>query len=1363
MSWQAIPGASGYKVFRTQAGASPVLVTTTTALSIIDVGGTAGESYTYGVLPILPATSPVQQIQSIALPWAPVTSLPVVLDMQPAGGSVSGVLVLTASIRTGDGTSSVTWSVSGPEGTVSIGTAQAQPSASDPLTGSAAMKWNSAVVADGSYQLHSAVSDHAGHMTSFDTSIRIYNSAPAAPTSLGAAPLQTGVALTWQQPAAADGAVYVVSRDSASVAELPAGTLSWVDWNATAGEHAYTVELEDQYGHGSHKATATVTATRDGDDDVTPLITIRLPNGSAPGADGRVTGRLLVVADSASRSGVTFEYAADGANAWTQVPAPVSCSPGCIADWSVASVAAGHYRVRAVSSHGSAGQGVGFTIVAPAPPAAAAPPPTAAMTFYWVPSPTLAAVSGLRAVAGAGAMTLLWSPVADSTGYQVERSDSSAGTYSVIARVGSPIYRDTSTAGGQYYFRVRALSGTMVGTASGVVSAILVPAASAQSGGVFVAAAAPATLALGATSQTATAGSQLAVSASGQASSNVASVNVQVQQASTWRTIATLPAASSSGTWSASGTALTAQLPDGSYAVRAVAVSSSGSAVATTEQSALTVVHAAPAVTGLVAAAQGGSLNLSWTPAAGDVTYSVYRVEAAGSALTLAASGLLSATFVDTGLVPGTSNGYVVAAVDGFGNEGPLSNPAWATLPLSSIPQLSVLTPMAAEQPGEESILLAAAAQAAAGVASVQFSYAPSGGGDWINLNPVTPGAPAPSGGNNMLAIAGATAWSTTFRTTGLSAGSYNFRVVVTDSAGRSAQTTDTFFVGAAGARGPPASGFQLSASATTAGTHLAWTGGAGSAYQVRRAVGANGRFSSLATVAGTTFDDTNLIVGLSYAYQVVELDVRLIITNTRTITATLTPPTVVSSAGGSASSTSGHASVSFAPGTFSVGAAVSVLEINPILPTGIVASSKAYDLSAIDTATGGAIATFGIHPVLTIHYNPNGLTPTSIFYLAPDGTAVAVPSVIDRVNHTISAEIQHFSPYTAGSVVSVSVTPGAPSVDAPGDNSLTASVHFIPPDSKAPDPAEAATVTFTITSGPGGFSGGVNTCLTDATGACAVTLHSDHAGTTNITAAVTNADGASTPGPATVTFTAHTFDVTAQNVTIDADGGAQTVTINGTTRSFDTVTSITLTGNDGTTDSLTVNGGAGAIPSGIAVNYSSAGTTVTLLATRDGDLTLLDTKLQVPSVRDFGLTGVTAATLTSTGSSAHVIDASSWTHTATLNAGGGGDTLKAGTAGNTLNGGAGNDRLVGGPGNDTFNGSLGNDTYVFATGFGNDTLQGTDDGVDVIDFSTVTGTLTVNSSNTIKDGSDTLTQTTPAERINLSLATPQLTAIKDN
>ncbi len=1036
VSWQAITGASGYKVYRTQAGGPAVLIATTTELQIVDVGGTAGESYTYGVLPIVPASPPVQQVQSIALTWAPVTGTPVVLDMQPAEGSVSGTLALSASVRTGNGTGSVTWSVAGPEGSVTIGTAPAEPSASDPLTWTAAMKWDSASVADGSYQLHTAVSDGSGHVTSFDTSIRIHNSAPAAPTSLGAAPLQAGVALTWQQPAAADGAVYEVNRDGTPVAELPAGTLSWVDWNATAGEHTYTVELEDQYGHGSHEATATVSATSVGDTDIAPALVIRLPNGHSIGTDGAVVGRVLLVAESAARAGVTFEFAADGAAGWTPVTAPVMCSPGCVADWRIASLSAGHYRVRAVSSHGSVGEGVGFTIVAAPPPETAAPLAAAPLTFYWAPSSTLATVSGLRAVAGVGAVTLLWSPVADSTGYQVERSATSDGTYAVIARVGNTIYRDTSTTGGQSYYRVRALSGNGLGAPSAAVSAILVPAASAQSGGVFVAAAAPATLALGATSQAATVGSHLVVSASGTASANVAGVNVQVQQASAWRTIATLPVASSSGSWTAAGTALTAQLTEGSYAVRAVAMSPDGSVVATTEQSTITVDHSSPLVAGLVASARSNGLELSWTPAASDVTYSVYRVDAAGSALTLAATGLSGTTFIDAGLVPGTSNGYVVAAVDGFGNEGPLSNPAWATLPSSSIPQLSVLTPAAAEQPGEASILLAAAAQAAAGVASVQFFYAPSGGGNWININPVRPGAPAPAGGNGVITIAGATAWTTTLRTTGLAAGRYDLRVVVTDSAGASAQTMDTFFVGAAGARGPPAPGFQLSASATTAGAQLAWTGGAGSEYQVRRAVGANGTFSSLATLAGTTFDDANLIVGLTYAYQVVELDPSVMVTNTRTISATLTPPTVVTSSGGSAASGDGAATLTFAPGTVAGGLAVSVANKPAAVPAGIVALSGVFDLSAIDTATGELVTTFaGGMPTLTIHYNPNGLTPSSIYYLAPDGTAVAIPSTVDRAAHTISAQLPHFSSYMAADAVTVSPAASPSPVDAPGSN----------------------------------------------------------------------------------------------------------------------------------------------------------------------------------------------------------------------------------------------------------------------------------------------------------------------------------------
>ena len=58
---------------------------------------------------------------------------------------------------------------------------------------------------------------------------------------------------------------------------------------------------------------------------------------------------------------------------------------------------------------------------------------------------------------------------------------------------------------------------------------------------------------------------------------------------------------------------------------------------------------------------------------------------------------------------------------------------------------------------------------------------------------------------------------------------------------------------------------------------------------------------------------------------------------------------------------------------------------------------------------------------------------------------------------------------------------------------------------------------------------------------------------------------------------------------------------------------------------------------------------------------------------------------------------------------GSGNDTLTGNASANTLSGGIGNDTLVGGGGNDTMDGGTGNDTFVFAAGFGNDTISGFD------------------------------------------------------
>jgi Ca2+-binding RTX toxin-like protein len=67
-------------------------------------------------------------------------------------------------------------------------------------------------------------------------------------------------------------------------------------------------------------------------------------------------------------------------------------------------------------------------------------------------------------------------------------------------------------------------------------------------------------------------------------------------------------------------------------------------------------------------------------------------------------------------------------------------------------------------------------------------------------------------------------------------------------------------------------------------------------------------------------------------------------------------------------------------------------------------------------------------------------------------------------------------------------------------------------------------------------------------------------------------------------------------------------------------------------------------------------------------------------------------------------------------------DTINGNAGNDTLNGAAGNDTITGGAGSDIMNGGVGNDTYIFATGFGSDTINENDataNNLDIIQFST--------------------------------------------
>jgi fibronectin type 3 domain-containing protein len=85
------------------------------------------------------------------------------------------------------------------------------------------------------------------------------------------------------------------------------------------------------------------------------------------------------------------------------------------------------------------------------------------------------------------------------------------------------------------------------------------------------------------------------------------------------------------------------------------------------------------------ATAGGGQVTLTWTPPAyngdgQDLTFNVYRgATATGESPTPVATGLMNASFTDTGLTPGQTYYYVVTAVD-LGGESARSNEAAATV-----------------------------------------------------------------------------------------------------------------------------------------------------------------------------------------------------------------------------------------------------------------------------------------------------------------------------------------------------------------------------------------------------------------------------------------------------------------------------------------------------------------------------------------------------------------------------------------------------------------------------------------------------------------------------------------------------------
>ena len=147
--------------------------------------------------------------------------------------------------------------------------------------------------------------------------------------------------------------------------------------------------------------------------------------------------------------------------------------------------------------------------------------------------------------------------------------------------------------------------------------------------------------------------------------------------------------------------------------------------------------------------------------------------------------------------------------------------------------------------------------------------------------------------------------------------------------------------------------------------------------------------------------------------------------TDTSTVTGTLGargppytygPVLIVAATGGSINA--GDATLTFAPGSLPHDAYVTVT-VTAAPADGLIDYSAAYNLTAVNTATGELIEQFAAPPQLTINVGAAGAEAPAIYYLAPTGDPVPISSSFDAATGTVSAGLPHFSTYVAASQVS--------------------------------------------------------------------------------------------------------------------------------------------------------------------------------------------------------------------------------------------------------------------------------------------------------------------------------------------------------
>ncbi|MGO8670964.1 MAG: choice-of-anchor tandem repeat GloVer-containing protein, partial [Capsulimonadaceae bacterium] len=245
----------------------------------------------------------------------------------------------------------------------------------------------------------------------------------------------------------------------------------------------------------------------------------------------------------------------------------------------------------------------------------------------------------------------------------------------------------------------------------------------------------------------------------------------------------------------------------------------------------------------VTAIAGSEQVTLTWTASTGATTYRVYRGTASeGESATAIATGVTTASYVNTGLTNGVTYYYKVAALDSNGTSVQSREVSGTPVSVPSAP--TGLT-------------------AAAGNAQVALSWTASTSATSYDVYRATS-----TGSEGSTAVGSST--TTAYTNTGLTNGvTYFYKVAAVNGAGTSAQSTEA---SATPALPAPAAPTGLTATAGNAQVALSWTASTGATtYNIYRgtASGAEGSTATATGITTTSYTNTGLTNGVTYFYKV--------------------------------------------------------------------------------------------------------------------------------------------------------------------------------------------------------------------------------------------------------------------------------------------------------------------------------------------------------------------------------------------------------------------------------------------------------------------------------------------------------------